>query len=101
FLNIQVIIELQYNEELVLLMDYPLTIGAMMERAEKFFPKKEVISQTHDQLHRLTYKQIGRRTRQLMSVLDKAGVQPGERVGTLAWNTHRHLEIYFAAPGMG
>src|SRR5690625_3607433 len=82
-------------------MDYPLTIGAMMERAEKFFPKKEVISQTHDQLHRLTYKQIGRRTRQLMSVLEKAGVQAGERVGTLAWNTHRHLEIYFAAPGMG
>src|SRR5699024_12444152 len=52
-------------------------------------------------LHRLTYKQIGRRTRQLMSVLEKAGVQAGERVGTLAWNTHRHLEIYFAAPGMG
>src|SRR5699024_8534555 len=38
---------------------------------------------------------------QLMSVLEKAGVQAGERVGTLAWNTHRHLEIYFAAPGMG
>src|SRR5699024_12861702 len=81
-------------------MDYPLTIGAMMERAEKFFPKKEVISQTHDQLHRLTYKQIDRRTRQLMTVLEKAGGQAGERVGTLAWNTHRHLEIYLATPGM-
>lgn len=82
-------------------MDYPLTVGAMMEHAEQFFPKKEVISQTHDQLHRLTYKQIGQRTRQLMSVLEKAGVQKGDRIGTLAWNTHRHLEIYFAAPGMG
>src|SRR5699024_8823471 len=82
-------------------MDYPLTIGAMMERAEKFLPKKEVISQTHDQLHRLTYKQIGSRTRQLMSVLEKAEVQAGAHVGTLEWNTHRHLEIYFAAPGMG
>src|SRR5699024_988825 len=82
-------------------MNYPITISAMMERAEMFLHKKEVISQTHEQLHRHNYKQIGRRTRQLMSVLEKAGVQAGERVGTLAWNTHRHLEIYFAAPGMG
>src|SRR5699024_11788738 len=83
------------------MMENPLTIGAMMEHAEQFFPKKEVISQTHDKLHRLTYKEIGNRTRRLMSALQKLGVEKGERVGTLAWNTHRHLEIYFAAPGMG
>lgn len=83
------------------MMNYALSVGAMMEHAEKFFPKKEVISQTHDKLHRLTYKEIGKRTRRLMSALNKLGVKKGERVGTLAWNTHRHLEIYFAAPGMG
>lgn len=82
-------------------MNHALTVGAMMEHAEKFFPGKEVISQTHDKIHRLTYKEIGKRTRCLMSSLDKLGVKKGERVGTLAWNTHRHLEIYFAAPGMG
>lgn len=82
-------------------MNHALTVGAMMEHAEKFFPGKEVISQTHDKIHRLTYKEIGKRTRCLMSALDKLGVKKGERVGTLAWNTHRHLEIYFAAPGMG
>lgn len=73
----------------------------MMEHAEKFFPKKEVISQTHDKIHRLTYKEIGKRTRRLMSALKKLGIEKGERVGTLAWNTHRHLEVYFAAPGIG
>src|SRR5699024_6699889 len=52
-------------------------------------------------LHRLNYLQIGKRTRRLMSVLHELGVQKGDRVGTLAWNHHRHLEIYFAAPGMG
>ncbi|MBO1002139.1 long-chain fatty acid--CoA ligase [Pseudogracilibacillus auburnensis] len=83
------------------MMNHALTVGAMMEHAEKFFPGKEVISQTHDKIHRLTYKEIGKRTRCLMSALDKLGVKKGERVGTLAWNTHRHLEIYFAAPGMG
>ncbi|SHG26164.1 long-chain fatty acid--CoA ligase [Ornithinibacillus halophilus] len=83
------------------MMQVPLTVGSILEHAEKFFPKKEVISQTHDKLHRLNYGEIGQRTRRLMSVLDELGIQKGDRVGTLAWNHHRHLEIYFAAPGMG
>lgn len=88
-------------KELVLLMQHPLTVGAMMEHAEKFFPKKKVISQTHDKVHELTYLEVGKRTRRLMSMLNKLGIKKGDRVGTLAWNTHRHLEIYFAAPGIG
>src|SRR5699024_12767578 len=83
------------------MMDHALTIGAMMEHAEKFFPKKEVISQTHDKLHRLTYAEIGKRTRRLMSAFNKLGIEKGDRVSTLAWNTHRHLEVDFAAPGIG
>lgn len=83
------------------MMQVPLLVGPMLEHAETFFSKKEVISQTHDKLHRLTYAEIGERTRRLMSTLDNLGVQKGDRVGTLAWNHHRHLEIYFAAPGMG
>ncbi|RKQ33436.1 long-chain fatty acid--CoA ligase [Oceanobacillus halophilus] len=83
------------------MMNVPLTIGSMLEHAEKFFPKKQVISQTHDRLHYLTYKEIGERTRKLMSILDKLGTKKGDKIGTLAWNHHRHLEIYFAAPGFG
>src|SRR5690625_1446340 len=82
-------------------MNHALTVGAMMEHAENFFPKKEVISQTHDTIHRLTYAEIGKRTRRLMSALHNLGIKKGDRIGTLAWNTHRHLEIYFAAPGIG
>ena len=84
-----------------MMMNIPLTVGSMMEHAEKFFPKKQVISQTHDKLHVLTYREIGKRTRRLMSALKELGVEYGDRIGTLAWNHHRHLEIYFAAPGMG
>lgn len=83
------------------MMQSSLTVGSMLEHAEKFFPKKQVISQTHDQLHRLTYAEIGERTRRLMSALYELGINQGDRVGTLAWNHHRHLELYFAAPGMG
>lgn len=84
-----------------MVMQTPLLVGSLLEHAEDFFAKKQVISQTHDELHILTYKEIGQRTRRLMSVLDGFGIHKGERIGTLAWNHHRHLEIYFAAPGMG
>lgn len=83
------------------MMGTPLTIVDLIERAEKYFPKKEVISRTHTRTERLTYEQIGKRTRSLSSALENLGVKKGDRVGTLAWNHHRHLEVYFAAPSMG
>ncbi|MEK5520701.1 long-chain fatty acid--CoA ligase [Heyndrickxia sp. FSL W8-0423] len=83
------------------MMQVPLTVGSLLERAETFFPKKEVVSRTLSGIHRFTYKEIGRRTRRLASALETLGVKKGDRVGTLAWNHHRHLEIYFAAPGIG
>ncbi|MDP4171829.1 MAG: AMP-binding protein, partial [Bacillota bacterium] len=83
------------------MMNVPLTVGSLLERAERFFPKKQVISRTLDGVHRFTYKEIGTRTRRLASALGKLGIKRGDRVGTFAWNHHRHLEIYFAAPGMG
>ncbi|MEH7355703.1 long-chain fatty acid--CoA ligase [Neobacillus drentensis] len=83
------------------MMQTPLTMTQMIERAEKFFPKKQVISRTASGIHRFTYKQIAERTRRLADSLVKLGVTKGERVGTLAWNHHRHLEAYFAIPCMG
>ncbi|MED4128346.1 long-chain fatty acid--CoA ligase [Shouchella miscanthi] len=83
------------------MMNTPLTIPPMLERAERYFPSKQVISRTLDNMHRLSYREIGRRTRALASVLNEFGLKRGERVGTVAWNHHRHLEAYFAAPGLG
>src|SRR5690625_4483030 len=83
------------------MMHRQMKTGSMLDHAEKFLAKKQVLSQTHDQLHRITYADIGKRTRRLMSTLAELGIQKRHRVGTLAWNHHRHLELYFAAPGMG
>ncbi|WP_078393542.1 long-chain fatty acid--CoA ligase [Shouchella patagoniensis] len=83
------------------MMNTPLTIPPMLERAERYFPNKQVISRTLAKTHRYTYAEIGKRTRALASVLTELGLKRGERVGTVAWNHHRHLEAYFAAPGMG
>lgn len=83
------------------MMPINLNVSTMLERAEQFYAKKQVISRTLNQVHRLTYKEIGERTRRLSSVLQKLGVKQGDRVGTFAWNHHRHLEAYFAIPGLG
>ncbi len=82
-------------------MNLPLLVSSMLERAERFFPKKTVVSRTSTGIVTHTYKEIGERTRRLSSALEKLGVGKGERVGTLAWNHHRHLEAYFAIPGLG
>ena len=83
------------------MMDTPLSIVSMIERAEKLFPKKEIISRTHSGIFEYTYKDMAERTRKLASVLKRLGVEKGDRVGTFAWNHHRHLEAYFAIPSIG
>lgn len=83
------------------MMDTQLTIDSLLVRAEKYFSKKQVISRTSAGITRLTYGDFAKRTRALASVLENLGVQQGDRVGTFAWNDHRHLEAYFAIPSMG
>lgn len=83
------------------MMKTPLNISMMLERAEMFFPKKQVVSRMKGGIVRHTYKEIGERTRRLSSVLKRLGVEVGDRVGTFAWNHHRHLEAYFAVPCAG
>jgi fatty-acyl-CoA synthase len=84
-----------------MMMNTPLTMTQMIRRAEKYFPKKQVISRTAKGIQRFTYKEIGERTRRLADALQKLGVERGDKVGTLAWTHHRHLEAYFAIPCSG
>lgn len=83
------------------MMDTPLIMTQIIERAEKYFPKKKVVSRTDGGIHTFTYAEIAERTRRLTSNLEKFGIQTGDRIGTLAWNHHRHLEAYFAIPCHG
>ena len=79
-----------------LMMDYPLTLQHFLERAGRLFPNKEIVTRTPAGMHRYHYHDYYRRTHRLAHVLAQLGVKPGERVGTLCWNTHQHLELYFA-----
>ena len=84
-----------------LMMEYPLTLKHAYDRAVRLFGKKEIVTQTDEGLHRYTFREWGKRTAQLGNALRAAGVQEGDRIATFAWNTYRHLELYFAIPCIG
>jgi fatty-acyl-CoA synthase len=84
------------------MMEHPLTLQNFLERGRKLFGKKEIVSREADgTLFRYNYREFYDRVCQLANALEELGVKKGDRVGTFAWNTHRHLELYFAPPCMG
>ena len=85
-----------------LMMEKPLLITDIMRFAERNYPDVEVVSVTLDNpRHRCTWKDVFRRARQLANALTAAGVKPGDRIGSIAWNDYRHLELYYAVSCMG
>jgi fatty-acyl-CoA synthase len=84
------------------MMDYPLTLPHLLERARKLHGSVEIVSRLPDRrLHRHTYADFYRRARSLAKGLQRAGLKKGDRVGTLMWNHYAHLEAYFGIPSAG
>src|SRR5258705_12790991 len=84
------------------MMQYPLTLVSLFERAGRLFPEVEIVSRRPDNsTHRYTYGAWYRRARALAAALQDCGVRPGDRVATLMWNHCSHLEAYFAIPVIG
>jgi len=84
------------------MMDQPLLISSLIKHAERYHGDTEIVSRTVDgSIHRYTWSEAAQRARQLANALLALGVEPGQSVGTLAWNGYRHLEAYYAISGMG
>lgn len=84
------------------MMQMPLMISSLIRHADRCHGDTEIVSRLPEGgIHRYTYHDAHRRARQLARALTASGVQFGERIATLAWNTHRHLEFYYAVSGMG
>lgn len=84
------------------MMQDSLLISDLLTHAEQYHPFGEIVSRTVEgPLHRYTYRDAGKRTRQLANLLQSLGVSKGDRVATLAWNGFRHYELYFATSGIG
>ncbi|GGL66793.1 long-chain-fatty-acid--CoA ligase [Halocalculus aciditolerans] len=78
-----------------------MTLHQFLWRGENVFGDQEIISRTHDGIHRYTYSEYADRVRKLASALDEWGVEEGDRVATFAWNHHWHHETYFGVPCLG
>ncbi|SPA49677.1 3-(methylthio)propionyl-CoA ligase [Cupriavidus taiwanensis] len=84
------------------MMSAPLLISSIIKHAARYYGSTEIVSRrTEGDLHRYTYRDCELRARKLAQALGALGVKQGERVGTLAWNGYRHLEIYYGVSGMG
>jgi acyl-CoA synthetase (AMP-forming)/AMP-acid ligase II len=84
-----------------LMMNQPLMISALLRHAEQNHGDTEIVSRLAvGGTHRYTYAAAAARSRQLARALLTLGVKAEDRIGTLAWNSHRHFEIYYAVSGI-
>jgi fatty-acyl-CoA synthase len=84
------------------MMSVPLSLNHFLERAGTLFGRSEIVSRLPDKsLRRQTYADFYARTRKLAAALRALGLKKGERVATLCWNHHAHLECYFGIPAAG
>ena len=84
------------------MMDQPLLISSIIVHADRHYGSNEIVSRRIEgDIHRYTYSDCHKRSRQLANALTTFGVKMGDRVATMAWNGYRHLEAYFAVSGSG
>jgi len=84
------------------MMDFDLTVGSLLQHASRFHGERDIASrQRNGEIRHYSYADLRRRCSRLCNALAGLGVRPGDRVGTLAGNSSRHLEVYFAVPAMG
>lgn len=81
--------------------DYQLNTTTFLRHAARTYPEQEIAYRVDGELRRYTYAEAYERAGRFASALERLGIRPGDRVGVLAWNTHRHFELYFAVPGTG
>ena len=84
------------------MMDMPLSISILLVHADRFHGDTEIVSRrVEGDIHRYTYRDAHRRSRQAASALETMNIARGGRVATLAWNGYRHFELYYGISGSG
>ncbi|RJG00031.1 3-(methylthio)propionyl-CoA ligase [Noviherbaspirillum saxi] len=84
------------------MMSQPLLISSIIKHADRYYGSNEIVSRrVEGDIHRYTYRDCHKRSRQMANALGGLGVKIGDRVATLAWNGYRHLELYYAISGSG
>lgn len=82
------------------MMEQPLLVSSLLMHAQRHHGAREIVSRrVEGDIHRYGYCDFAARSRRLANALHKLGLQRSDRVGTLAWNTYRHLELYYGVSG--
>src|SRR5262245_38808845 len=85
-----------------LIMDLPLLVSSAIQYAATFHGSTEIVARGLDGvIHRYNYAEAERRMKRLANALHRLGVKPGDRIGTLGWNTHRHFELFYGVSASG
>jgi fatty-acyl-CoA synthase len=85
-----------------LMQDWPMRVHRFLDHAAQYHPGARIVSRTVEgDIHRTNYADIRTRALKLTGALARRGVKPGERIATLAWNTHRHIEAWYGIAGAG
>ena len=85
-----------------LMQEIPLMISSLIRYAAEYHGDRQVVSRTVEgPIHRYGYAECERRARRVANVMARLGIGHGDRVGTLAWNGYRHLELFYGVSGMG
>ena len=85
-----------------LMQQQPLLISSLLVHAERHHGEQEIVSRrVEGDIHRCTYADLASRSRRMAKALQALNIKPSDRVATLAWNGYRHMELYFAASGIG
>jgi len=83
-------------------MEDQLMISSIIQHAAEYYGNTEIVDREMDgSIFRYTYHEAHERTKKLAQAITRLGVKPGERIGTLAWNTHRHFEMFYGISGTG
>jgi 3-(methylthio)propionyl---CoA ligase len=84
------------------MMYAPMLLSSILEQAARHSAEVEVVSRrVEGDIHRYTYRDCHARSMQLAQALTARGIETGERIGTLAWNGYRHMELYYGVSGIG
>ncbi|HEY2834930.1 MAG TPA: long-chain-fatty-acid--CoA ligase [Rhizomicrobium sp.] len=85
-----------------LMQDWPLRVHRFLDHASLYHQSARIVSRTVEgEIHRTNYPEMRSRARKLVGALKRRGIKPGDRVATLAWNTHRHMEAWYGIAGAG
>ncbi|TXH87788.1 MAG: long-chain fatty acid--CoA ligase, partial [Rhodoferax sp.] len=84
------------------MMQMPLLVSSLLVHAERHHPEQEVVSRrVEGDIHRETFVELAARARRVANALQRLGIRMSDRVATLAWNGHRHMELYYGVSGSG